>query len=90
MRYRSKKMQAKYREYAKRVSALITPETLCAAAEAPEPCYGYLTPHHVKPRGRGGDLLGEIVAVCQHHNEWLSGDGQAWGYENGLLKRSWE
>lgn len=90
LRHQSRKRQ---RENAERSRILSTITRYnCEARHAPVECYGALTTHEIKPAGRNGSRVnpGNLATVCARHNEWLSNAGQAWGYENGLLKHSWD
>lgn len=56
---------------------------MAEAAGAPGACRGGLSPHHTAPAGRFGgrkaaERAGPVVTLCVWHNDWVSGDGQAW------------
>lgn len=52
-----------------------------------EPCYGPLTPHHVKKASAGGTYTAaNLVTACAHHNDWVE-DHPAEAEALGLVKR---
>jgi hypothetical protein len=37
-----------------------------------EPCFGRLTPHHLKKEGQGGEhSMSNLIAACVFHNDWV-------------------
>lgn len=37
-----------------------------------EPCFGRLTPHHLKKESQGGPhTMSNVIAACVFHNDWV-------------------
>lgn len=65
---------------------------VCRLASKPEtgPCFGPLTPHHLKKKSAGGaDSLANQVTLCAQHNSWVE-DWPVKARELGMVVRSWE
>jgi len=58
-----------------------------AGVEGAGPCFGRLTPHHLRKASAGGAYtLDNLVALCEHHNDLVE-DRPGWGVEMGLVIR---
>lgn len=54
------------------------------------PCYGMLTPHHIRKASQGGAYVeGNLMTLCQFHNDWVE-DNPNTAHALGLVKRAGE
>jgi hypothetical protein len=54
------------------------------------PCFGPLTPHHLKKEGQGGSYSeSNLLSLCSSHNEWVEREPDV-ARSLGLVIKSWE
>lgn len=79
----------KRRREAVRLAVFERDHWTCQLAEY-SPCFGYLTPHHIRKAGQGGTYTEDnIIAACSYHNDELEADAEfaAWARARGFVKR---